>query len=170
MSFDFEQAFGQGEAFQPSPRVLLGKGGHVVKITAVENTTSSGLYPMLKLKMENADGYQRDNLVISPKAFSVAKVTGLILSAGLPRPQAGVDFDPSDGRLSDEYAAKLVGKTVGIVNVMEEDREEKGKWWPRVKGYCDPAQVNTDTPADTAGLPQPGANDSSDNFEPDIPF
>jgi len=170
-TFDFGTAVkGDVEAFHPHQQDVLTKGNYVLKIIECDKSTSSGLFPMLKLRLENALGVQWDNLVISPNEFSVAKLLGLIEAAGLapPNPDAG-EINPKTGELSDAYAASLVGKDVGTIVRDEEDNrpEHKGEMRPRVKGYVSPSTI-TGAP-DTTGLPAAGSGNGKAEDD-DIPF
>ena len=173
MGFDFENAFATTEAYNPSGGMLR-KGKHVVTIKEVNGAgTSSGGYPEIDLRVENGDGYQKDRLYVTPKEFSIAKIMGLIVAAGIRKP-ASADVDVTDGRLSPAYLSLLEGKKVGIVVDDEEDsrgevdeRTGKVKMWPRVKGYVPADTVDADVPIDQSGLGAQGFQAASDD---DIPF
>jgi hypothetical protein len=156
MSFDFGAAVAGDdavEAWHPASLDVLPKGNYVLKITEVDNTRSnnSNAYPMLKLRLESAVGVQWDNVVISPSEFSVQKLLGLIDSAGLARPVPGTDIDEKDGKLSEAFASKLIGKMVGVIVRDEEDNrpDHIGEFRPRVKGYRPPEEI-TETAPETA--------------------
>jgi hypothetical protein len=128
-------------AHHPSTMDVLQKGNYVVTISELQNTESSGGYPMLKLTLDNEQGRQWDNLVISPNEFSVARLLGLVDSAGLSRPDASAgEIDPATGKLDDRYVDKLLGRKVGVIVRDEEDNrpDHFGEVRPRVKGYVAP--------------------------------
>jgi hypothetical protein len=167
--FNFGDAAKSTEAYHPGTAEVLPKGNYLVTVTDVENTTSSGSYPMLKLTVENDQGRQWDNLVISPNEFSVQKLMGLIDSAGLSRPDATKgEIDPSNGRLSDAYAYQLRNKQVGVIVRDEEDNrpDHFGEVRPRVKGYVDPEVLTAATTGPLGGstattsTPQNGTDQS----------
>jgi len=139
MSFDFGAAVGTDvAAYAPSMHEVLPKGNYVCTVAFIENATSSGGFPMLKITVENEQGRQWDNLVISPNEFSVQKLLGLIDAADVPRPDPEQgEIDAKDGRLTDAYVQRLEGKQVGVVVRDEEDNrpEHAGEVRPRVKGY-----------------------------------
>jgi hypothetical protein len=153
--FDFAAVTsGDIEAYHPPTAEVLTKGNYVVKIVDLENTTSSGGYPMLKLTLENEQGRQWDNLVISPNEFSVAKLLGLIDAAKLLRPDvAAGEMSRENGALSDAYAMQLLNRTVGLIVRDEEDNrpDHFGESRPRVKGYVDPAVLSTATTGPLGG-------------------
>jgi len=155
--FDFGAATTE-DAWHPRLQDTLPKGNWLVKVTEVENETSSGGYPMLKITLETDLGRQWDNLVISPNEFSVGKLFGLTDSAGLPRPVPDTDMSTQDGRLTDAYVNKLIGKTVGVVVRDEEDNREdhKGEFRPRVQGYVDPKLLTAATTGPMGGSTSPG--------------
>jgi hypothetical protein len=138
-SFDFAAATAkEADAYHPPTHDVLPAGNYIVKLAEIENTTSSGGYPMLRIKVENDQGVQWDNLVISPHEFSVAKLLGLIDAAGLERPDATKgEIDATSGKLDDGFVYRLEGKTVGVIVRDEEDNREEyaGQVRPRVKGY-----------------------------------
>jgi hypothetical protein len=138
--FDFSDGLENVEAFYPATAEVLPKGNYIVRIHELENVTSSGGYPMLKLVLENEQGRQWDNLVISPNEFSKARLAGLINSAGIPGPSVPEDMNPQDGRLTDAYTNRLLGRSVGLIVRDEEDNrpEHAGEWRPRVRGYVKP--------------------------------
>jgi hypothetical protein len=156
-TFDFGAATapdGNVDAFHPSTVEVLPAGNYVVKISELENATSSGGYPMLKIVLDNEQGRQWDNLVISPNEFSVAKLLGLIDSAKLPRPTVETEtIDPSNGRLADAYANLLIGKQVGVIVRDEEDNrpDHYGEFRPRVRGYVDPDVLSDATTGPLGG-------------------
>jgi hypothetical protein len=163
--FDFGAAVGaDAQAYTPPTQDVLPSGNYIVTVTSLENTTSSGGYPMLKLTLDNAQGRQWDNLVISPNEFSVQKLLGLIDAAGIarPDPEAG-EISTQDGRLADAYASKLEGKTVGLVVRDEEDNREdhRGEVRPRVKGYVPQDVIAKATQGPLASAEGNGSADES---------
>jgi hypothetical protein len=164
--FDFGAHVADAEAFHPATVEALPKGNYICKITDLENTSSSGGYPMLKITLENESGRQWDNLVISPNEFSVAKLLGLIDAAKLPRPDvAKGEIDPQTGALSEPYAHLLRGQEVGVIVRDEEDNREDhvGEWRPRVRGYVDPGVL---TPATTGPMGGSQAGSQTQNSKP----
>jgi hypothetical protein len=163
-TFDFGAAISSDtEAYHPSTHDVLPHGNYVVKIAEIENTTSSGGYPMLRITLENEQGRQWDNLVISPAEFSVQKLLGLIDSAEVRRPDATEgEIDTQNGRLSDAYVFMLQGKSVGVIVRDEEDNrpDHAGEVRPRVKGYV---RATLLTAATTGPL---GGSQSSENHTP----
>jgi hypothetical protein len=158
-TFDFGAAVGADtDAYHPSQYEILPKGNWLCAIEEVENETSSGGFPMLKLVLDADEGRQWDNVVISPAEFSIAKLLGLIDATGVarPDPEKG-EIDPKDGRLSTGYIGKLIGRKVGVIVRDEEDNREDhaGEWRPRVKGYITPEMLKT---ASTGAL---GSNSAS---------
>jgi hypothetical protein len=128
----------------PRTQDVLVKGNYVTKITAIENATSSGNYPLLRISLECPEGVQWDNLVISPADFSVAKLKGLIVAAKVAPPSAeNGEINAQDGRLSDGYIGKLIGRQVGTIVRDEEDNrpDKRGQFRPRVQGYVPPEAI-----------------------------
>ena len=158
--FDFAQATQDSEVFHPPTQDTLPAGNYVVKITEVTNTTSSGGYPMLKITVDNDQGRQWDNVVISPNQFSVDKLGGLFESAGVSWPPDFTkgEMDSDTGRLDDAYAYQLEGRTVGVIVRDEEDNrpEHAGEFRARVKGY-----VKADVLTDNTTGPLGGTQSSS---------
>lgn len=162
--FDFGAAVGADqEAYHPPERDVAPKGNYRMKIVTQENTTSSGNYPLLKLTLESEAYVQWDNIVISPNEFSVAKLLGLVDSAGLSRPDpAKGEIDPATGKLSDAYTAKLLGREVGVIV------RHQGEMRPRVKGYIEAEKVAVDGP--TPGATAAPQSSSGQKAPEDIPF
>ena len=122
MVFDFGAELGKAEAFHPSADERLPKGSYWVKIIEFDKATSSGGYPMIKIKVECDQGVQWDNLVISSHEFSLAKIKGLCESAKVAPPSVeNGEMDASTGEFSDGYAGKFLGRWTGIVVRDEED-------------------------------------------------
>jgi len=178
MSFDFENAFGSGEAFHPSTRERFPVGPNVGTIKEIDGSGStSNFNPTIDVRIENGAKHIKDRLIISPKEFSVAKVVGLVEAAGVRRP-TGADVDATSGRLSQEYLNLFVGKQVGFVVFLEDDyqgevdeRTGKVKQWDRVRGYVPPSAVSTDeVPIDTRGLPEANSFAAATVADDDIPF
>lgn len=174
MGFDFENAFGQGEAFHPSTKQRFEVGPNVGTITEIngEGTSTNG-FPQIDVVLENGPKRIKDRLTISPKEFSVAKVVGLVEAAGVRRPTSD-DVNATDGRLSAAYLKLFEGKQVGFVVFDEEDRAGevddrtgKVKMWARVRGYVPAEVVGAEVPIDTAGL---ATDNSSPVEDDDIPF
>jgi len=150
-TFDFAAAT-QGEAWHPRTQDILKAGNYVVRITEIENTESSGGFPMLKITVEQDMGRQWDNLVISPNEFSVSKLMGLIDSTGVERPNPDTgEIDKDTGRLSDAFVNSMVGREVGIIVRDEEDNrsDHRGEFRARVQGYV---QASVLTAATTGPL------------------
>jgi hypothetical protein len=157
--FDFSAAVSaEAEAYHPSTTEILPKGNYVVKIIEIDNATSSGGYPMIKLTLENELGRQWDNIVISPNEFSVAKLMGLVDACGMKRPNpANGEIDTDNGRLSDVFVYAMLNRTVGIVVRDEEDNREdhQGEFRPRIKGYIAPSVLTSATTGPIAGQTAP---------------
>lgn len=149
------------EPFKPSLSTLLTAGNHVVTIDDATPGRSSGGYPQVELNLSNEYGAIRDWVVQSPNEFSLRKVVGLTVAAGLGRP---TEADLDDGHLSDAYVRRLIGRKVGIV---VHDEEYNGQTRPKVQGYVDASEVGSD-------VTQPGAaNGFSHTASPepaDLPF
>jgi hypothetical protein len=176
MSFSFDPK----QAWAVNTSSLLPRGNYVCEILEINaKKLSSGGYPMIELKVGNDQGEIRDWLVIS-SAATFGKFTQLVLSCGVPEdgyPKPGEDFDTTDGRVEQRYAAKLQGCKVGVVVREEEDSRNPGRMRSAVAGYCLPTEITSDMPADTRGLPNGGAQvghaavgSSQKDGEPDIPF
>ena len=151
--FDFGAA-ASGDAYHPPTYNILPEGNYVATVAELDNATSSGGYPMLRVVLENDQGRQWDNIVISPNEFSVQKLLGFIDSAGLARPDIQkAEMSPQDGRLSDAYANQLVGKSVGLIVRDEEDYrpDHVGEVRPRVKGYVSPSILKEATTGPLGG-------------------
>ena len=152
MSFNFNP----DEAWEVGTSTLLQRGNHVTEITEIDaRQTSSGGYPMIEVKTANDDGDIRNWIVISD-AKTFGKFTSLVLAAGVPEadyPQPGIDFDIENGRVTQEYAQKLLGRKVGTVVRDEEDKRNPGTMRPAVAGYVLTSAITDDVPIDTRGLP-----------------
>lgn len=132
---------------------LLPKGDHVCEIREIQagQSTSSGGYPMVVVRVGNEAGELKDWLVISSPA-TFGKFTALVLAAGIPEadwPKPDQDFDSSTGRIKQEYADKLQGRKVGVVVREDYDNSTPPKLRPEVAGYTDPTKINGAGP--TAG-------------------
>jgi hypothetical protein len=140
---------------------MLQVGRHVAKIVQCDDATAKvdPYRPMLELRFENDDGYQRDRVPYDGEL--VGKLASLFDAAGIERPQDG-EFDPNDKfRLTASCRQRLVGKEVGLTVKEEPDREDPQKMWPRVKGYYNPQKAGQDLPADTDGLPDIAESESA---------
>jgi hypothetical protein len=109
---------------------LLPIGNHLTTIAEIDpNQNTSTGKPKLVVRTENAQGAITNWIAISEKTFG--KFTNLVLAAGLADPQdqstwpqPGRDFDASNGRPTDAFCAKLLGRPVGT-KVIEEDDDRK---------------------------------------------
>jgi len=171
-SFDFASAVG-GDAYHPPTHPALPKGNYIVTVSELRNETSSGGFPMLKVTLENNEGRQWDNIVISPNEFSIQKLNGFIDSAGVARPdvQKG-EMSASDGRLSDTYVDQLAGKTVGIVVRDEEDNrpDHAGEIRARVQGYVNPSILKDATTGPLGGQSTNGPTQTQGAQQGDLAF
>jgi hypothetical protein len=146
-------AFDPEEKWEVSTDRFMPIGNHVAKIAYIEaEKPSSGGYPMVEVKTENANGETiRDWIVISSPA-TFGKFTALVLAAGMPEadyPKPDEDFDTATGAVKQHYAMKLLERKVGVIVRPRSDKPEQGE----VKGYVLPGEVTDDVPADTRGLP-----------------
>lgn len=176
MSFDFGDAVGTLDAYTPPIEKAVREGNYVMKCVEVENTLtkSDKHYPLLKLKWESVEGAAWENMVISPNEFSVQKLLNLIQSLGLPAPVPGTDIDPATGKLSDEYANKILGKSAGVLvrDKTEKDNRQASPTRgqditrPRINGYCTPDKL-----AGRVGATgSPSGNPVASRKDEDIPF
>jgi hypothetical protein len=178
---DFGSMMKTADAYHPPVQDVAPKGNYVFRITELDNTTSSGGFPMLKLRLECDEGVQWDSIVISPNEFAIQKLLGLIEAAGLDRPDpAKKEIDAKTGELSDAYAQKLLGKEVGglvrdqTARVKDENTgayydDPTGRQVPRIKGYQTPAKLNGHTGPMASSAP-PSQADAASKAAEDIPF
>lgn len=176
-TFDFGTAATFGEAYTPPLADRLPKGNYIGRITELENAASRNGDPMLKLKLENEQGVQWDNLVVIAGNDYVelmfSKVLALLDAAGLPRPVPGTDIDTQTGRLSDEYTNKLLGRQVGFLVRDEPDNrpDHAGESQPKVNGrYVKPEVLKGKTGATGAPSGVASVTNGKANTDDDIPF
>jgi hypothetical protein len=175
MSFEFNP----DQRWEVSTDIILGPGNHICdirEITAGPDTTSKNGYPEVRLKLANEHGSLRDWITIS-STTTFGQFTSLVLAAGFPEsewPQAGTDFDPTNGMIYQAYADKLLGKVVGVVAREEPDYRNPEKTRTRVKGYVPPSEIEGSdaTPTGAAGeFVTFGSNPAAPAVaEDDIPF
>lgn len=152
--FDFENA----ESWDVSTDTLLPVGNHVCTIKSAEVGKSSGGFPQVELEVEGEKGTRKDWLVYGDTGgYGVRKVATLYRAVGVELSNGDQD---EGGQLTSAAVARLVGKKVGVVVHLEDDRREPGKTRPRIKGYVDPSVIGAVSEPVAAG----GVRDE------DIPF
>lgn len=161
-TFDFQAA----EAWKVSD-AMLPPGDHLVTIVNPIVSESSGGYPQIELRVENAQGSLRDWIVILPS--TIGKVVSVFDAAGVARPQEG-EFDPETGRLTDATVDRLHNRRVGVVVRQEPDNRDPTKLRTRIQGYVDVSQIGSDIPADTSGLPVAPSSSRPPNEDDRVPF
>jgi len=161
-SFDY----GGAEAWKVQDQ-LLPIGDHVVTIINPMSGDSSGGFPQVELRVENELGSLRDWLVITPN--TIGKVVMVFDAAGVDRPQDG-EFDPETGKLTDACVDRLHNRKVGVIVREEPDNRDPTKMRRRIMGYTDVAQITSDIPADTAGLPTAPSSSRPADEDERVPF
>lgn len=164
--FDFDAV----EAWDVSTDTLLGVGNHVVQLADLEDGDSSGGFPQVEIRNENAQGAIRDWLVISPASFG--KVPMLCNAAGVvPNDEEKAYISENAGRLPASLLARLQGKTVGIVVREEDDRMDPTKKRLRVAGYVPASEITgKQSEATPPGSTAQFAGSTAGSSDVDIPF
>lgn len=136
--------FAEADAFEPYLDQLLPVGNHVVKITEAQGGFSPNNKWRIELRLENADGSIRHYQPVTEG--TIPQIVALCQATGVARPGDG-DFDPSTLRPTDQWIARLVGRSCGIV-IREEPgydaatgREDPSKPRLRVQGYVTPQRI-----------------------------
>jgi hypothetical protein len=133
---------------------ILPPGEHTVTITEVEEGTSGGGHPALKLQFVAPSGDEiRDTCTVIESTYG--KVKQLYAACGLPAPSQGVS------------GSDVKGKKINVRVALEPRNDDPSKMVSRVKAYKPPMSVDG-TPA-VASQTTNGVSGGQPAFD-DIPF
>jgi hypothetical protein len=162
MAFDF----GSADPWEVSTGTILSAGDHICDIVEIDGSgTSSGGYPQIELRVQNADGSSRDWIVITPS--TQGKVSQLFRAVGIDPPGDG-EFDPENGRITAKCLDQLYAKKVGVIIRDEPDFKDPTRTRQRIQGYVSVSKIaeSDATPNGTTAMSFGGETKS----KPDIPF
>ena len=131
--------FRQSDPWEVSLDSMLPAGNHVVRIEECTTGHSRNNFPQLELRLVNNQGAIRDWMVITEA--SVGKVVALANAAKVDLPTDADIIDTAKLELSEAYASKFIGKTVGVVIRNEPDYKDATQERARVQGYVDASRI-----------------------------